>query len=423
MLKPHKLLPIILFLSWACGKGPEGEQSHSERLYEPIDALEQSPDSNDSLFGFSTTGLKRTDSIISKNQFFADLLTPFQVDHSLILKLADASREVFDVRKLRAGNQYSVFYENAQEKMGRYFVYELSAIEYVVYTLDSTARVYRVQLPVDTLEVAATGIIDRTLYHTIMDMNTSYELGINLSEIYAWQIDFFHLDKGDEIKVIYDRIELDGKPIGIGLIKAALFIHRNDSFYAFNFNQDSLHNYFDEHGKSLRKAFLKAPLKYSRISSRYTMRRFHPVQKRWKAHLGTDYAAPRGTPIYSVGDGIVVAAGFTRGNGNYVKVKHNATYTTQYLHMSRIHPSAKNGRRVHQGQVIGYVGSTGLATGPHLCFRFWQNGQQVDPFRIKIPPSDPVKESKREEFEKIRNQRIKELSELKAPNSSVETDQ
>lgn len=422
MIKSYQFLSIILFLSWACGKGPDGKQILSEQDNVPIDSLQEVKESTDTLFGFSTKGLRRMDSVILKNQFFADLLTPFQIEHSLILKLADSSRAIFDVRKLRAGNRYSVFYEGEEEAIGKYFVYELSAVEYVVFTLDSSARIYRVQLPVDTVEVAATGIIDRTLYHTIMDMNSSYELGINLSEIYAWQIDFFHLDKGDEIRVIYDRTELNGKPIGIGRIKAALFIHRSDSFYAFNFNQDSLHNYFDEEGKSLRKAFLKAPLKYSRISSRYTMRRFHPVQKRWKAHLGTDYAAPKGTPIYSVGDGIVVAAGYTRGNGNYVKVKHNATYTTQYLHMSRIHPSAKKGRRVHQGQVIGYVGSTGLATGPHLCFRFWQNGQQVDPFRVKIPPSDPVKESKREEFEKVRNQRIHELSELKPTKASVKSD-
>ena len=186
--------------------------------------------------------------------------------------------------------------------------------------------------------------------------------------------------------------------MGIDEVQSALFNHEGEPYYAFKFSQNDKEDYFDESGNSLRKAFLQAPLKFSRLSSGYTQRRFHPVQKRWKAHLGTDYAAPTGTPIMAVGDGVVTEARYSKFNGNYVKVRHNSTYTTQYLHMSKIASGMKPGTRVKQGQTIGYIGSTGLATGPHVCFRFWKNGKQVDHRREKIPPSEPIKAEYREEF-------------------------
>ncbi|HIF14862.1 MAG TPA: hypothetical protein EYQ86_05895 [Bacteroidetes bacterium] len=180
----------------------------------------------------------------------------------------------------------------------------------------------------------------------------------------------------------------------------------------FNFEQNKRGEYFDEDAKSLRKAFLKAPLKYSRISSKFSRKRFHPVQKRYKAHLGTDYAAPKGTPIYSVGDGQIKAARYSRYNGRYVKVRHNGVYTTQYLHMSRIAKGIKPGKWVKQGQIIGYVGSTGLATGPHLCYRFWKNGKQVDALRVKIPSSKPVKKANQKVYKKIKDKMIKQLEKV-----------
>src|SRR5690606_29284241 len=176
----------------------------------------------------------------------------------------------------------------------------------------------------------------------------------------------------------------------------AEFVHRDEAFYSYRFVQDSVANFFDENGESLRKAFLKAPLKFSRISSKYTMKRYHPVQKRWKAHLGTDYAAPPGTPIMATGDGTIVASAFSQYNGHYVKVKHNSTYTTQYLHMSK--RKVKVGQRVKQGDIIGLVGSTGLATGPHVCYRFWKNGTQVDPYKQDLPPSEPIEPKYKDAF-------------------------
>jgi len=210
--------------------------------------------------------------------------------------------------------------------------------------------------------------------------------------VYAWSIDFFRLQKGDAFSVLYEEEYVDDSIyVGLKRIVAANLTHVGNDFYAFPYeNELGFNDYYDEDGRSLRKTFLRAPLNFTRISSRYSGRRFHPVQKRWKAHLGTDYAAPTGTPIMSTADGVIIAAKYTSANGNYVKVRHNSTYTTQYLHMSKIKPGIKNGVRVKQGDIIGYVGSTGLATGPHVCYRFWVNGKQVDPYKQKLPDAKPL---------------------------------
>ena len=218
-------------------------------------------------------------------------------------------------------------------------------------------------------------------------------------DLYGWSVDFQSLQKGDKYKVQFEEKLIDGQVVGITDIKLAYFEHNGEPYHAIPFEQNGEVNFFDQDGNSLKKAFLRDPLKYTRISSRYNLRRFHPVQKRYKAHLGTDYAAPTGTEIRSVGDGTVIEARYTSANGNYVKIKHNGTYTTQYLHMSKIGKGIRAGARIKQGQVIGYVGSTGLATGPHLCFRFWKNGKQEDWLREKIPPSEPILSQNKLAFE------------------------
>ena len=221
-----------------------------------------------------------------------------------------------------------------------------------------------------------------------------------LSDIYQWSIDFFKLQKGDQFKMIYHEKYIDDTIFaGIESVEAAVFKHSDRPFYAFNYETDSITgqaSFYDEEAKALQSFFLKAPLNYSRISSRYQRRRFHPVQKRWKAHLGTDYAAPTGTPIKTTADGVVIASSYTSGNGNYVKVRHNQKYTTQYLHMSK--RNVRNGQAVKQGDVIGFVGSTGLATGPHVCYRFWVNGKQVDPYRQNLPTAKQIEDGKKDEY-------------------------
>ena len=211
------------------------------------------------------------------------------------------------------------------------------------------------------------------------------------------------------------EIVVDNESIGIKRIKAAYFEHFKKSYYAIQFSQDGNNGFYDQENRGLRRQFLKAPVKFSRISSRFTKKRFRPVQKRNKPHLGTDYAAPKGTPIYSTANGLITHAKYSPYNGNYVKVKHNSVYTTQYLHMSKIKKGIRPGVRVKQGDVIGFVGSTGLATGPHVCYRFWKNGKQVDPYRQKLPKSEPIKKANIETYKVIKNKVIKELEAIKYP--------
>ncbi len=286
---------------------------------------------------------------------------------------------------------------------------EIDAANYVVYNMLDSIRIYRERKEVDTEIMMASGEITSSLWQTMADNNINFNITVNLSEIYAWAIDFYRIQKGDYFKVLYEEKFVDGESVGIGKVIAAYFNHYNHDYYAVYFEQGEAADYFDENANSLRKAFLKAPLKYSRISSRYSMKRFHPVQKRYKAHLGTDYAAPRGTPIMSTGDGVIQKSGYSKGNGNYVKVRHNSVYSTQYLHMNKIKSGIRKGVRVRQGDVIGYVGSTGLATGPHVCYRFWKNGRQVDALKVSVPPSLPVEKKYRSEYEKVRDEMIQKL--------------
>jgi murein DD-endopeptidase MepM/ murein hydrolase activator NlpD len=254
---------------------------------------------------------------------------------------------------------------------------------------------------VTTLKKSVSGVINSSLYESLEKESADPRLTMKLADVYAWTIDFYDIKKGDWYKVEYEEKYVNGKAIETGNISSAVFHHDGETFYAFYFQPDSAKegHYYDEHARSLRKAFLKAPLKFIRITSHYTLRRFHPVQKRWKAHLGTDYGAPTGTPIMTTGDGVVIASTFSRFNGNYVKVRHNATYTTQYLHKSK--RADRVGQHVKQGQVIGYVGSTGLATGPHVCYRFWKNGKQVDPLKQHFPAAEPVPQDEMQLFQQM----------------------
>jgi murein DD-endopeptidase MepM/ murein hydrolase activator NlpD len=227
------------------------------------------------------------------------------------------------------------------------------------------------------------------------------------------------LQKGDKFKLIYEEAQVEGVTVEIRQIVGIYFEHSANPYYAFPFDQGEGLDYFDDDGNSLRKALLKYPIEFTRISSRYTMNRFHPVQKRWKAHLGTDFAAPTGTPIRSVGDGIVVEAQYKSNNGNYVKIRHNGTYTTQYLHMSRIASGIRPGTKVKQGQNIGFVGSTGLATGSHLCYRFWRNGVQVDALRVELPPSQPVKDEARAAFGIVKEELTRKLEVIPFPEEQA----
>ncbi|MDP4662185.1 MAG: peptidoglycan DD-metalloendopeptidase family protein [Salibacteraceae bacterium] len=375
------------------------EFTNETQMLEKVDHLNAEECTEE--FGIDLKGFHVEKGKIQPNQFLAEILLPYNIDYQEITKLASKAKTIFDIRKLNAGKNYTLISTDDSLQKAQFFIYEVSAIDYVVYDLRDTMRVYHGARPVVLEERTAAGLINSSLYQTLIDQELSPALAMELADIYAWSIDFYRIQKGDFFKVIYQVKKVNNQVVGVDEITAALFQHQDVPFYAFQFSQNEGPDYFDEQGLSLRKAFLQAPLKFSRISSGYTQRRFHPVQKRWKAHLGTDYAAPTGTPIMTVGDGVVLEAKYSQYNGNYVKVKHNQTYTTQYLHMSKIASNVKTGTRVKQGQVIGYVGSTGLATGPHVCFRFWKNGTQVDHRNEKIPPSEPIKAEFKEAFEML----------------------
>ena len=346
------------------------------------------------------TGLyRREDFRVKRNDTFSDILTRHGLSHATVAELVKLSKSKLDVRKIRAGNSYSVYQDTSASGATAYLVYEKDPIDYVVFSFSDSLRVDTASHPITTKRSHVQGVIKGSLYETLQEQEINPLVAITLSEIFAWQVDFYRIMKGDQFSVIFEEEFVGDRSIGVGSIIAAHFVHNGDSYYAFPFEIDGATDYYDAEGNSLRRPFLKAPLRFSRISSRYSLRRFHPVQKRYKAHLGTDYAAPTGTPVHSTADGIVVDAGYTRGNGRYVKVKHNGTYTTGYLHFSKIAKGIRKGVKVKQGDVIGYVGSTGLATGPHLCYRFWKNGRQVDPLREKLPATiEPIQIEYREAF-------------------------
>ena len=367
-----------LFPKWFSGQ----KESNADSLSTPKEQF---------LYGINVTGLNIVEGTVAKNQTLATLLTPFNVPYQIIDELAKKSAEVFDVRRIAADKKFTVITPPNSSK-AHFLIYEPNPAEYVVFNLDS-ATIHKAEKPAVTRKREVGGIITSSLYNAMVDKGISPELIDEFADLYGWSVDFQSLQKGDVFKVVFEEKVIEEQVVSISGIHFAYFNHKGEEMHAIPFEQNGQLTFFNQAGESFKKAFLRDPLKYSRISSRYNLNRFHPVQKRYKAHLGTDYAAPTGTEIRSVGDGTVQDASYSAANGNYVKIKHNETYTTQYLHLSKISRNLRRGDRVKQGQVIGYVGSTGLATGPHLCFRFWKNGKQQDWLKETIPPTEPVSQA------------------------------
>jgi murein DD-endopeptidase MepM/ murein hydrolase activator NlpD len=332
---------------------------------------------------------------VRQNETFSDIFSQNNIRASLLDSLVALSDTVFDMRKIQVGHAYTIYRKDSIVKA---LVYEITPLDYYRIFFGDSLRVNRfeIQKRIDT--VIAKGEIKSSLWNATVEANISPQIAIELSEVYAWSIDFFGLQKGDKFVVKYQRIFADTTYLGVGKIIDALFLHEGVSYYAFYYRQDSAWAYFDEKGNSLQKQFLKAPLRYSRISSRFSNHRYHPVLKIYRPHHGVDYAAPTGTPVHSIGDGKVIKKGYGRGGGNFVKIKHNSVYTTTYMHLSRFAKGLKVGKHVTQGELIGYVGQTGLATGPHLDFRVYRNGQAINPLKLKSPPTKPIKNTEREAY-------------------------
>jgi len=376
------------------------KQHEFENEQDPVEILEPRY-----LYGILVDTLVVIKDTVKEGQTLGGILYYNHIDHPQIAELVNKSKGIFDVRTINSGNPYILICNNDSVESLLYFIYELSdKISYAVLDFTNEPKIFMGKHEVLTKLKLSSGIINSSLSESIEGQGISPVLTQKISEIYAWTIDFFKIQNGDAYKVYYENKYVNGRYIGIGRIFASEFVHKNEDFYAFYFEEkDNYGEHFDEQGKTLRKAFLKAPLNFYRISSRYTKNRKHPVTGQWKGHFGTDYAAPKGTPIMTTANGTIVTASYTRNNGNYVKVRHNGTYTTQYLHMSKIKKGIKKGVYVKQGDIIGFVGSTGLATGPHVCYRFWKNNKQVDPYKQKLPPGDPISKENREEFMTVKD--------------------
>ena len=356
---------------------------------------------------------------VEKDQTLSIILNGLGVDGRTIHHLAAASENVFDLRKIRRGKPYKVFCTKDSTRRVAHFVYEHTPVEYVLFSMADSIRVYRYEKEIRVIPRKVTAVITSSLWNSMLENDLDPMLAFELSEIYAWTIDFFGLQVGDRFIVTFDEHYVDTTYIGLGRIHGACFHHANHEFYAIPFVQDGVESFYDQEGNSLRKAFLKAPLRYSRISSQYSHSRLHPILKIRRPHLGVDYAAPVGTPVLAIGDGKIIKTGYSKGNGNMVKIQHNSVYATAYLHLSRYGKGVKTGSYVMQGDIIGYVGNTGLSTGPHLDFRFYKNGYPVDPLKVEAPPVEPVKQANLAAYDSIRTLTIRSLDQLSFPDSVI----
>lgn len=351
-------------------------------------------------WGIVIDSLDVYDGVIGRNELLSNILIRNGVSAQTIHYLDRQSESTWSVRKIQAGKPYHIIRDRDSLASARYFVYDISKVDYVVYSLTDSIYSYLGAIPTDTLRRFISGCIQSSLWNAMMDQGAAPELAGMLSDVYSWTIDFFGIQQRDSFCVYFEEIYADTVLVGTGNILAANFITGGKDHLAFRYRyREDRGEFFDENGTSLRRAFLKAPLSYSRISSRFSNARLHPIKKIVRAHHGVDYAAPSGTPVYSVGDGVVTAKAWdNKGGGNYIKIKHNSTYTTEYMHLRGFASGIQVGTHVKQGQLIGYVGMTGTATGPHLDYRVFKNGTAIDPLRMDLPAVDPIKKEDMHEY-------------------------
>jgi murein DD-endopeptidase MepM/ murein hydrolase activator NlpD len=385
-------LIVLLFLV-SCGGGNENSGSKKEvRKAKPEPVY---------LYGICIDSLDISEGKVQKNEFLANILQKEGVSYNTVNYIDRNCRKVFDVRKIKVGNKYVFLKTRDSIPTAKYWIYEIDRTSYAVFQLTDSIAAWKGEKEVIT-KVEHVGVeIKSSLWNAMSEAGCDYSLILELSDIYAWTIDFFGIQPGDSCKVIFEEkyIAGDTVPFGIGNVIASYFKNKGEGKYAFSFEQGGKKEYFDENGDNLRKAFLKAPLNYRRISSTFSEARLHPVHKIVRPHHGVDYAAPSGTPVQSIGDGTVIDKGWDKkGGGNYLKIKHNSTYTTTYMHLKGFAKGISKGSKVKQGQTIGYVGMTGTATGPHLDFRLQKNGTYIDPLKFKSPSAEPVKKENMEAF-------------------------
>lgn len=362
-------------------------------------------------FGFKIHDFNIVNDTIKSGDTFGSLLEKQNLDGRQVYDIVAKVKDTFDVRSIRIGKPFTILRSKDRTNKIQVLIYQPDRLNFYVIDFRDSIVVYKKAKPLTFKTRTIAGALNGSLSEALQNLKVDPALAPRIAKIYAWSIDFFKLKKGDKFALKFTERYIDDTIYdGVDSLKAAFFEYKGKKIYAFPFAPDAnikKQQYFDEEGKTLKNFFLKAPLKFVNITSRFAKNRFHPVQLIWKAHKGTDYAAPTGTPIMTTAAGVVEQAGFTTGNGNFVKVKHDKTYSTQYLHMSKI--LVRRGQRVTQGQVIGKVGSTGLATGPHVCYRFWRNGVQVDALRLNLPTSTPMDSKYRQKYMEYMNPLKREL--------------
>ena len=415
---------MLLLMGIACGGGSSENKSNEDNLQEE---MAKEPEL---LYGINIDGYTIENDTVRLGETVGGILGRRGISAVMVDRLDKASKEVFPLRQIRADNAYTTFTRNYSDSLGEhsavdYIVYHRNAIDYVVFGfVGDSVSVVCGSRPIEVERKHCSASINSSLWGTIMEHDLPYALAAEFEDIFQWTVDFFGIQPGDTFKVIYDEKFVDGTSVGIGRIWGAEFCSGGKQIYAIPYAQEEGKlRYWESNGASLRKQLLKAPLKYSRISSKFSRSRLHPVYKVYRPHLGVDYAAPAGTPVHSVADGIVTFAGWDRGGGgNTIKIKHAGSLETGYLHLKSFAKGIKVGSRISQGQLIGYVGSTGASTGPHLDFRIKKNGTPIDPLKVPQEPSEPIAEAHKARFEAIRDRVIAELNGTEIPNGPITED-
>lgn len=392
------ILLHILFLSVSCNNLRKQEAVLEESI--PYTVLINEPEAPVLIFGgIPSDSFNLITGHIRRNEFLSQILLKHGVSMQEIDQVVRNYDSIFDVRKVRSGNHYTLFCEQDSAGRARYLVYEHDPTTCYIFSFNDSLNISSYRKEINKVLRYSSGTIETSLWESMLDSGLHYSLAVELSEIFAWTVDFFGLQKGDSYKVIYEELYIDDESLGADKIYGAQFTWAGKTITAIPFIQDGKETFFDIDGNSLQKAFLKAPLRFSRITSRFSASRLHPILRIRRPHFGVDYAAPVGTPVLAVGDGKVVETRSEGESGRMVRIVHNSVYSTAYLHLSRYGEGISPGAFVKQGDIIGYVGSSGLSTGPHLDFRFYQNGSPVDPLSVEAPPVEPVSEENLTRFE------------------------
>ena len=405
-------LATLALFAVSCNKQANQEEQQAE-VEEPQHTI---------LYGIIADNYRTEQGEIGHGETLGKILARYGVSATTVDKLDKAAKDIFPLRQIRAGRPFTAFI--AEDSTGNgpldYFVYEKDVIEYVVFGFKGDSiSITKGEKDVTIKRQRRSAVIESSLWGAIMRDSLPYSLAAELEDIYQWTVDFFGIQKGDHFTVIYDEKLIDTTHVGIGRIWGAKFNHAGKDVYAIPFRQNDKIQYWEFNGASLRKQLLKAPLKFSRISSRFSRSRLHPVHRVYRPHLGVDYAAPTGTPVHAVADGVVTFKGWGGGGGNTLKIKHAGNLVTGYLHLSKFAKGISQGTRVSQGQVIGYVGSTGTSTGPHLDYRIWKNGTNIDPLKVPQEPAEPIKQENMADFEHIRDRIVAELNGEASPEMIV----